>query len=392
MMSDTIRWGILGTGSIAGKFAAQLPESQRGVLAAVGSRRDDAAKAFCQKHGGQPHGSYEQLLASPDVNAIYVSLPNTLHHPWTLRALEAGKHVLCEKPLAGSRSDAEQMFDAAERHGKVLVEAFMYRTHPAVKRMIQLVREGAIGEVKLIRTHFTFNREARADDCRYQKDLAGGSLMDVGCYCINLARALTGREPDVAEAITHQHPLGVNDYAAGMLKFGDILCVFTCGMTVENDRTTYVGGSTGHLEVDTPWFADGKITVVQGGELPSRDQIIEPAEQGLYALEADAFAGCVLDGDPPWITREDTLGNLAVLDRLRQALAVTRPEPVLTLIDTTHEYSLDLHRPTTVRHHRRVGQRVHANARRSTSLCAREWPSLTRSAKARCALPAERRS
>ncbi len=253
----------------------------------------------------------------PTFDAVYISLPNSLHHRWTLSALEAGKHVLCEKPLAGSRREAEEMFAAAERHGRVLVEAFMYRTHPAVKRVIQLVHEGAIGEIKLIRTHFTFNREARADDCRYQADLAGGSLMDVGCYCINLARALTGREPDAMEAITHRHSLGVDDYAAGMLKFGDVLCVFTCGMTVENDRTTYVGGSSGYLEIDTPWFADGNITVVQGGDSPSRDQIIEPATQGLYALEADAFAGCVLDGDAPWITREDTLGNLTVLDQLR---------------------------------------------------------------------------
>lgn len=314
-MSDPLAWGILGTGNIARKFAAQLPETPQGKLVAVGSRSADSAQQFVDEFAGKPHAGYDRLLDDPNVEAVYVSLPNALHREWTIRSLEAGKHVLCEKPLAVTAAEGEEMFAAAERHGRVLVEAFMYRCHPVVAELIETVRSGAVGQLKMIRTHFTFNRPHPADDVRYQPRLAGGSLMDVGCYCINLARALAASEPTAVHAVAHLHPSGVDDYAAGTLDFdGRVLAAFTCGMTVEADRTTYVCGSEGYLAIDTPWFSDGTFTLVRGQE---RQTIRAEAPMSPYALEAETFARAVHDGAAPWITKDDTLGNLRVLDDLR---------------------------------------------------------------------------
>ena len=319
-MSEPLRWGILGTGKSARKFAGQLHQSRRARLLAVGSRSADSADGFAGEFGGTGYGSYEDMLADPNVDAVYNSLPNALHHAWTIRAIESGKHVLCEKPIAATAAETEAMFDAAERTGRLLVEAFMYRCHPAVQRLITMVRDGAIGQPKLIRTHFTFNRPDSPEDVRYQPGLAGGSLMDVGCYCINLARALAGGEPTAVHAAAHLHAAGVDDYAAGTLDFdGRVLCAFTCGMTVDADRTTYVGGSDGYAAIDTPWFSDGTFTLVRAGQ---REVIRAEASMEQYALEAEAFAACVSGEAEPWISKSDTLGNMRVLDELRKKIGL----------------------------------------------------------------------
>ena len=321
-MTSPLGWGILGTGNIAGKFAEQLATAERGRLVAVGSRTRAAATAMAQRWNCRGHGSYADLLADDEVEAVYVSLPNALHHDWSLAALEAGKHVLCEKPLAATAAEAGEMFAAADRHGRTLVEAFMYRLHPAVIELLRLVhQERAIGQVKLVRSHFTFNRPARADDVRYQRDLAGGALMDIGCYAVNLIRALAGGEPRSLWAAAALHPSGVDEYAVAALEFdGPVLATLTCGMTVEADRTTFVGGSDGYLAIDSPWFSDGVIRLVREG----REQVIRRGQKELlYRLEAEAFAKVVQDGEPPWITRDDSLGNLRTLDRLRECAGVT---------------------------------------------------------------------
>ena len=321
-MSGPLRWGILGTGNIARKFAGQLPQCSRAELTAVGSRRAQSAERFAEEFGGSARGGYDALLADADTEAVYVSLPNSLHCEWTVRALEAGKHVLCEKPIASNLAEAEEMFDVARRTGRVLIEAFMYRCHPAIEKLIETVGSGTIGQVKLIRSHFTFNRPDAPDDVRFQPDLAGGSLMDVGCYPINLCRALVRSEPTGMHAVAHRHRSGVDDYAAGCLDFGsEALAVFTCGMTVEADRTTYVGGSEGYLEIDTPWFSDGTFTLVteKGAR---RETIRVEAPMAPYALEAEAFAATVRDGADPWISEADTRGNMRALDELRRQVGV----------------------------------------------------------------------
>ncbi len=312
-----MKWGVLGTGKIAGKFAAELRAADGQTLVAAGSRKQATAAQFCLEHGGKPLASYEQLLDEPSVEAIYISLPNTLHHPWTLKALRAGKHVLCEKPMATSADQAEEMFAAAKKNDRILVEAFMYRSHPVMPKLLQAIHDGAIGDVRLIRSHFTYHRESSANDVRYQADLAGGSLMDVGCYCINFARAVAGREPNRVHVSAHSHEFGVDDYAAGTLDFpGGIFAVFTCGMTVHADRTSYIGGTEGYLQIDTPWFSNGRFDIVRPD---GTETVTASSDKGPYALEAEAFARAAA-GAKPWITAEDTLGNMRVLDELRRQI------------------------------------------------------------------------
>ncbi len=315
-MAQRLRWGILGTGGIARKFAGQLADGRRGELVAVGSRHDESAIRFANQFGGAPRSPYEGVLADRKVDAVYNSLPNSLHAEWTIRALEAGKHVLCEKPLAATAAQAEQMFAAAERSGRKLVEAFMYRSHPAVQRFIAMIREGAIGEVRLIRTNFTFARDMPTTDIRYQRELAGGSIMDVGSYCVNFARAITGEEPLASTMLAHVHQSGVDEYGAGLLRFDDdIFCTFTCGMTVKSDLHTVVVGSQGYMRIDSPWFTDGRFTIVKGDV----EEVIEvDGSTKYYALEADAFAALVQDEAKPSIAPEDSLGNMRVLDELRR--------------------------------------------------------------------------
>lgn len=316
-MAEKIRWGILGTGFIARKFAAQLPASRRGELVAVGSRNEESAIEFAHEFGGAPRSPYEGVLADSKVDAVYNSLPNGLHAEWSIRAMEQGKHVLCEKPIASDTAEAEAMFQAAQRTGRKLVEAFMYRAHPAMQRFIALAREGAIGELRLIRSNFTFQRPASAEDVRYQPKLAGGSIMDVGCYCVNLARAIAEREPTSATAMAHMHETGVDEYAAGLLSFDDdVLCTFTCGMTIDSDLHTVVAGSDGYLRYDTPWFPADGFELIRGEKT---ERIEVDSGEDYYAMEADAFAAHVLDGAKPSITPDDSMGNMRVLDELRKS-------------------------------------------------------------------------
>lgn len=317
----TLRWGILGTGMIARKFAADLPHSTTGTLHAVASRTQSAADAFCREFGGRAIAGYEMLLADPEVDAIYLSLPNGMHRDWSIAALRAGKHVLCEKPMARNAAEAAEMFAAAEDSGKVLIEAFMYRTHPLIQRLIEFVRGGGIGELRLMRANFTFARPAGADDARYDPTQGGGSLMDVGCYCVNFARAVAGTEPVGVSSTAHLHPLGVDDYAAGTLTFpGAFLATFTCGMTVASDPVTHIAGSEGRIAIDSFWFGKNGFTVTRPDGTVERHE--SPVMLPLYALEADAFATTVSGKTPPWIAKEDTLGNMRVLDELRRAAGV----------------------------------------------------------------------
>ncbi|MDH3718458.1 MAG: Gfo/Idh/MocA family oxidoreductase [Planctomycetota bacterium] len=315
-----LRWGLLGTGMIADKLASQVPQANRADLQAVGSRSAEKARQFGQRHGCRPYGSYEAVLSDPDVDAVYVALPNGLHHGWTNRALEAGKHVLCEKPLATNVVEAQDMFATARRCDRVLTEAFMYRCSPRVKKTIELAQNGAVGPLKLIRSNFCFQRSASRDDARYHAGAGGGALMDVGCYPINFCRALTGAEPSSAQAVGHIHEFGVDDYAVGMLRFAqDVLATFSCGMTVATDWSTVIAGSQGYLAIDNAWLGDGPIIQVRDGQ---REEITIPATAGPYALELDHFAAVVQEGAPAAVSTEDSLGNMRVLDQLRRQIGV----------------------------------------------------------------------
>ena len=350
-MASTLRWGILGTGNIARQFvagqraASHGPASQglegpgrRNVLSAIGSRSAHSAEQFAAAHRlPRAYGSYEAVIDDPAVDAVYVSLPNSLHHEWTLRALRAGKHVLCEKPIAANAVEAEEMFDVAGREGRVLVEAFMYRSHPLTRAVLDVVASGQIGRLKLIRTSFCFRTTKIAGNIRFDASLAGGALMDVGCYCLNFARLFAGAEPTAAHAFGHVHESGVDDLAAGVLSFpGDVVATFSCGMTVQADNTASVCGSEGYVEIPVPWKPprDGAAYHVVRSTPPLMDGPAKPpatpprqthhvtASGELYALETDDFAAAVLDGAAPALDRADSVGNMRLLDALRKQVGV----------------------------------------------------------------------
>ena len=322
-MEKMLRWGILGTGMIARKFAGEVGGAFPDCLVATGSRRLKSAESFAQEFGGTGIDSYEAVLKTPGVEAVYIALPNGLHHEWGIRAMEAGKHVLCEKPIACNAREAVEMFEVAKRTGRTLVEAFMYRTHPAIRDLVRRVRGGELGEIRLIRSNFSFSREIAPKDARYHQDQAGGGLMDVGCYCTNFCRALAGGEPTEATAVAHLHGNGVDDYAAGLLRFGDAtLATFTCGMTVKSDWSTHVAGTLGQIHIESPWFTDGRYTIVR----PQGVDVVEfPADKDPYAMEAEAFAAAARGEAEPWITAQDTQGNMRVLDQLRNSAGVPFP-------------------------------------------------------------------
>lgn len=341
-MTAPLRWGILGTGNIARQFVEGLRGARRGVAVAVGSRTAEKAAAFVAANGvsdAAAHGDYAALIADPRVEAVYVSLPNSMHHEWTLKALAAGKHVLCEKPLASNLTQANEMFDAARRHGRVLIEAFMYRSHPLTHAVLAAVRSGAVGEVRTIRASFCFKVNKPEGNIRFSSELAGGALMDIGCYCLSYSRLLAGCEPTHASAFGRLHASGVDEITACTLKFpGDLLATFICGMSVHADNTLTVGGSEGYLEVPVPWKPPvaGAAYVLARSipprmDLPSQKVSASPpqrqtftidADRPLYALEADDFAAVVRDGTRPAVTPEDSLANMKWLDELRRQVGV----------------------------------------------------------------------
>ena len=337
-----LHWGILGTGNIAQQFAEGVAHAHRSRVVSVGSRTQRNADDFAEKFDiPHSHGTYEALLNDTGVEAVYVSLPNSMHCDWTLRALEAGKHVLCEKPIAANADEAERMFDAADRHGRVLVEAMMYRSHPVTKEIVQQVGAGTIGTLKLIRTSFCVRARHTQGNIRFDPELAGGALMDLGCYCLSLSRLLTGEEPEDVHGVAHLHETGVDDYAAGTLRFpSGVLATFACGMTLQANNTAHVSGDEGYIEIPVPWKPpmnqaryivasmtpprqDREKAKASGKRAgPTRKEHEVNAPVPLYGVEADDFASTVLDGAAPAVSAADSIGNMRLLDALREQVGV----------------------------------------------------------------------
>ena len=335
MPSEKLCWGILGTGNIAHQFAEGLIGSDRGVATAVGSRHTRSAEQFAQAYRiGSHHGRYEDLVHDRRVDVVYVSLPNTMHHEWTLKALHAGKHVLCEKPFASSAAESEEMFDLAERQGLRVVEAFMYRSHDQTLEVFEKIENGAIGRLCLIRTSFCYRTTKIEGNIRFNPALAGGALMDVGCYCINFSRYFARDEPTDIRAVACMHETGVDEMVVGTLCFtGGLIASFTCGMTVQADNTAYLCGRDGFIEIPVPWKppAHGAQYRIKHSVSPRQDKSktipvptqivkIDSADKPIFAVEADDFAATILDGAPPRVTRQDTLANMAVLDEIRRQI------------------------------------------------------------------------
>lgn len=337
-----LRWGILGTGMIAKIVAPQIRASTTGELLAVGSRNRETAEQFgAQFAVPRRYGSYAALLADKDVDAVYISLPNSLHAEWVLRCARAGKHVLCEKPFTSNHAEAMVVLDALRNGHVFLMEAFMYRCHPQTARLVELVRSGVIGEVRLIESAFTFDFGDQPQNVRAQAALSGGGIMDVGCYPVSLARLLAGAalglpgsaEPLEVRGCAHVHPAWqVDTRAVAVLRFpSDILAHVTCGLQMSAALPTVLHGSKGRIVVPNPWFpgqdeASTKIEVHLAGRAEPEVHTA-PGPAPLYAIEVDTVAQFLAErqAPPPYMSWADTLGNMRALDIWRRWGGVTFP-------------------------------------------------------------------
>ncbi len=311
----TLRWGILSTAAAARPIVRAARAVEGVEVVAVASRDAARAEAFAAEHAiPRAHGSYDALLADPEVDAVYVPLPNALHVPWSIRALEAGRHVLCEKPLAGRAADVEAAFDAADRAGRVLMEGMMWRLHPRVEALGRLARE-AVGQPRTARAAFRFDLPT-GPDVRRDPELEGGALMDVGCYAVSALRLLCGSEPERVSAESATGPAGVDERIVATLRFpGDVLATLDCAMDTAPHGSLELAGSTGRLLVTDPWPVPGRVTI-DGREIAAPEPAADP-----FAVELEEFRDAVREGRAPRLDREDALAQARVLEALRRAMA-----------------------------------------------------------------------
>jgi xylose dehydrogenase (NAD/NADP) len=318
-MSDKkLRWGVLSTSNI-GRVAVNpaIQASRNGELVAVASRTEEAAKEFAEKSGiPTAYGSYEALLEDEGVDAIYNPLPNSLHHDWSIKAAERGKHVLCEKPLALDSAQCREMEAAASANGVKLMEAFMYRFHPRTDRVLEMVRDGAIGKLQQIRSSFTFPL-SRETDIRWDPDLGGGALMDVGCYCVNIGRTIAGMEPVEVRAMANWHSTGVDTQMAGSLRFENgVLAHFDCALNMERTEVFHVFGTDGHLRVRDAFLPGKDEVAIEQFDVENNlsTVAVEGAEE--YQLMVEHFADCALNDLPLRYSAEEAALNMKIIEAL----------------------------------------------------------------------------
>jgi D-xylose 1-dehydrogenase (NADP+, D-xylono-1,5-lactone-forming) len=312
-----VTWGILSTAAINRLVLQGARKSDRVDVVAVASRDRERAEGFAREHGiERAHGDYEALLEDPAVDAVYIPLPNALHVDWSIRALEAGKHVLCEKPLARHVDEAERAFDVAERTGQLLAEAFMYRHHPQTKRLRQLLDEGAIGRLRAVRAVHSFDIVARGgpDDVRLRADLDGGALMDVGCYCVNTMR-LIADEPEHVYGEQVLGSTGVDmDFHATMSFADDVAGQFFVSFAAPRRQEFEALGTEGSLRLEAPWRLDlgGAFTLRREDEVVP----IEVEEADSYQLELEDLSDAIEGAGEPLLGREDAVGNARTIEAL----------------------------------------------------------------------------
>lgn len=318
-MSATFNWGLLSTAKINRAILKAAPHSTRGQLLGVASRDSKRARAYAVEHNlARAYGSYEALLADPEIHIIYNGLPNSLHAEWTIKALEAGKHVLCEKPFAVTLAEVDAMHAAAQRAGRVVTEAFMYRHHPRTLKIKALVDSGAIGTVRLLRTAFSFNLSGAPGNVRWNPALVGGSIWDVGCYPISLARYLFGA-PSRVQGWQVLGPSGVDETFAGTLEFpGGQLAQFDCGFNFPARVYAEIVGSTGSLYSERPYQpsqADHRLVIRRDGQPEEKIEIDNP---DMYWLEMEDLHDAILGGEQR-ITPAETRGHIETILQLLES-------------------------------------------------------------------------
>ena len=317
-----VRWGVLSTAHIG--LQKVLPAMQRGeycAITAIASRSLEKAQAAAAQLGiPKAYGSYEELLADPDVDAIYNPMPNHLHIPWSIKALQAGKHVLCEKPIALSAAEAQELADAARQYPKLkLMEAFMYRHHPQWRRAKQIVDEGGIGELRTIHSFFSYYNDDPGN-IRNQADIGGGGLMDIGCYNISLSRFIFGAEPQRICSIVEFDPqLKTDRLASGILDFGRGTATFTCSTQLTPYQRVNIYGTTGRVEIEIPFNAppDRPTNMWHQHDGTIDEIVFDVCDQ--YTLQGDLFSQAILDDTPVPTPIEDAVANMRVIDAIFQS-------------------------------------------------------------------------
>jgi predicted dehydrogenase len=316
-----VRWGIVSTADINRKVIPGAKASPKVDLVGVASRAQDRADQYASWWEiPRAYGSYEALLADDEIDAVYISLPNTLHCEWSVKALEAGKHVLCEKPLSRHPEEVVAAFDTADRTGRLLSEAFMWRHNPQTARLKELVDQGAIGELRLVRSTFSYSLYDETN-IRLQPDVEGGGLMDVGCYTVSGSRFLTGGEPERVFAEAWYGPTGTDWVLAATMRFpGDVIASFDCGTALTNRDELEAIGSEGALFVDDPWHC-----LRPGIEL-RRDGAVERIElepQDSYRLELENMCDAIRGTGELLLARDDALGQARALEALHTSAATS---------------------------------------------------------------------
>lgn len=327
MSVDLLRWGVLSTAKIGiEKVIPATVAAARCEVVAIASRDLGRAESAASGLGiARAFGSYEDLLADPDVDAVYNPLPNHLHAEWTIAAARAGKHVLCEKPLATNAAEAEGMIRVCEAEGVLLMEAFMYRLHPTWEAVRELLASDRIGELKTVQSWFSYFNDD-PNDIRNQLDAAGGALYDIGCYCVNLSRMLFGAEPiRVQGTVTRDPATGVDTLTSGVLDFDNGIASFTCSTRAEPDQRVHIYGTEGRISLEIPfnipWDRPTRVFVTAGGDPPVRPETevltFDPANE--YSIQAERFAAAALEGGPVPIPPSDAVANLRVIEELFRA-------------------------------------------------------------------------
>lgn len=318
-MADRLGWGIIATGNIAHAFAKGLKASKTGELVASGSRSLEKAEKFAKEHGGKAYGSYEEVLADPEVQAVYIATPHHLHYEWTVKAAEAHKAILCEKPFTLNAIEAQRALNEVKKNKVFFMEAFMYRAAPQTQKVLEMVREGTIGKILAVNAEFGFAAGREWDNFRADGALGGGGLMDVGTYCVSFIRAIVGEEPVEAHYVMDKTPKDYDAAGAGILKFpGGAVATFGTGVHVNWKNDARIYGESGRIEIDNPWIVgkDAEVRVYRNGE-DVETLKLGGSNADLYAGEADAVAQYLNKGEAPYMTIQDTLDNMRALDMLR---------------------------------------------------------------------------
>jgi xylose dehydrogenase (NAD/NADP) len=319
---NPVRWGIISTAHVNRLVIPGARASEKVDLLAVASREQARADGYAQQWEiPRAYRSYEDLLADDDIEAVYISLPNTLHCEWSIKAVEAGKHVLCEKPMSKRAAEVTEAFDAAERADRILMEAFMYRHNSQTERVTQFVSEGTIGELRLVRSCFSYSLY-ETENIRLRADVEGGSLMDVGCYCVNGSRLLAG-EPQLVFGQQLLGPTGTDWVFAGTMRFpGEVFAQFDCGTSLPERDELEVIGTEGSVFLDDPWHANTPVIEI------TRDEDVERIEfepQDSYRLELENMSDAIRGIAEPLLGCEDAVGNARAIEALYRSAEEQRP-------------------------------------------------------------------